>query len=159
MTLKGVRRTYPIVELEKLVGAELGLSDWVEIDQDRIDLFADATLDYQYIHVDPETAKAGPFGSTVAHGFLTLSLIAHLLAKMRFLPDNTTVALNYGLDRVRFVQPVRCGERVRLRCCLLGLEEKEPGKYLLRIDCKVEVEGTEAIAMSAEMLVMTFVDG
>jgi acyl dehydratase len=158
MTLKGVCQTVPVAELEKLVGSEIGVSEWVLVDQERINLFADATLDHQYIHVDPDSARQSPLGSTVAHGFLTLSLIAHLMAKMRFLPDNTTMALNYGLDRVRFLRPVLCDARIRLRCSLLDIHLKKPGSYMLKLQCMVEIEGEERPAMTAEMLVLALVD-
>lgn len=146
-----------MMELEKLVGSEIGVSEWVLVDQERINLFADATNDHQYIHVDPEAAGKTPLGSTVAHGFLTLSLMAHLMAKMRFLPDNTTMALNYGLERLRFLNPVPCDARIRLRCSLLDVRQKAPGRYLLKLQCLVEIEGEERPAMTTDMLVLTIV--
>ena len=131
-------------------------SDWLEVDQDRINQFADATLDYQFIHVDSE--KATPlFGSTIAHGFLSLSLTAGLKAG-GIAPDNMTMAFNYGLDRVRFLTPVNVGSKVRTKAKLISVDEKEDGRYLVKNEVTMEIEGQEKPAFIAEALTM-FVTG
>ena len=127
-----------------------------EVDQDRINQFADATLDYQFIHVDSE--KATPlFGSTIAHGFLSLSLTAGLKAG-GIAPDNMTMAFNYGLDRVRFLTPVNVGSKVRTKAKLISVDEKEDGRYLVKNEVTMEIEGQEKPAFIAEALTM-FVTG
>ena len=116
-------------DLEGLIGQELGVSDWILIDQDRINQFADCTEDHQWIHVDVERAKReSPFGTKIAHGYLTLSLIGGLSLKAMTLPTNVQAAINYGLDKVRFLSPVKVGARVRLRVALVSLEPKGPGQ-------------------------------
>lgn len=158
MSLKGVRETKPLEELETLIGSEVGLSEWVLVDQKLIDSFADGTHDHQYIHVDPEAAKKSPYGKTVAHGFLTLSLVSHLLAKMSYLPDGTVMALNYGLDKVRFLAPVPSGSLLRLRCKLSNVERKAPEKILLSLLCDMESKEDSRIVMSAQLLIMAIVE-
>ena len=120
-----MRRFDSVAELESVVGQEVAVGDWMEIDQARVNLFADATADHQWIHIDPERAKQGPFGAPVAHGFLTLSLLPHLMAEaieMR----NTVLGVNYGLNKVRFPSPVPVGSRLRARFKLLSLEHLPP---------------------------------
>ena len=113
----------PAAELPTLVGQELGVSDWLLIDQDRVDAFADATLDHQFIHVDPDRAALTPFGGTIAHGFLTLSLLPHFLESAAVPVDGILMAINYGTDKVRFLQPVKVGQRVRGRSVLAAAAE------------------------------------
>lgn len=137
--------------LQTLVGAEIGVSDWLAIGQDRIDAFADATEDHQWIHVDPERAAEGPFGTTIAHGFLTLSLTVHLLSGIELDVGEPTMAINYGLDRVRFTGPVPSGSRVRARVELTSVAEVGGGLQVKRT-VTVEREGEERPAMVAEML-------
>jgi len=120
-----MREFNSIEELQSLVGQEVAVSDWVTIDQERIDRFADATSDHQWIHVDPERAKSGPFGTTVAHGFLTLSLLPYL-THQAITFNNTKLAINYGLDRVRFPAPVPVGSRLRGRFKLQKIEILKP---------------------------------
>jgi acyl dehydratase len=116
-------------QLRTMVGQELGVSDWVVIDQVRIDQFADCTGDRQWIHTDAERAKRqSPFRTTIAHGYLTLSIIGCLSQEMGLMPENTQAAFNYGLDRVRFLAPVRAGARVRLHATLMSMEDKGPGQ-------------------------------
>ena len=146
-------------ELPGLVGTELGVSDWMKITQDRVNEFADATNDHQFIHVDLERAKASPFGGTIAHGFLTLSLLTYLLAENMVLPENTTVTLNYGSDKVRFLKPVAVGQRVRAKQRLLEANEKKPGQWLVKLNVAVEIEAEETPALIAEILFMHIVDG
>lgn len=140
-----------------MVGQELGVSEWLTIDQSRIDQFAECTEDRQWIHVDPERAKReSPFRDTVAHGYLTLSLVAGLALQVGGMPDNLQAALNYGLDKVRFLSPVRVGARVRLRSTLVSVEEKAPGQYLMKSSNTIEIEGEEKPALIADTLAMLF---
>ncbi len=139
-------------ELQERVGEELGVSDWVTVDQERIDAFADATLDHQFIHVDPERAKHTPWGTTIAHGFLTLSLLPHLTKGIIPAPDGTVMAINYGSDKVRFIAPVASGSRVRARVTLTGVEERAPGQLLVKSDVTVEIHGEDKPALAAQTL-------
>ena len=146
-------------ELPGYVGREIGVTDWLAVEQARIDQFADATDDHQYIHVDAERAARTPFGGTIAHGFLTLSLLSALASRGGGIKlENTVMGINYGLDRVRFVNPVRSGQRIRARFTLAGAEEKSPGRFLLRYAVTVEIEGEEKPALVADWLGMTVVD-
>lgn len=143
--------------LHERIGQELGVSRWVTIDQERIDVFADCTGDRQWIHVDPERARRhSPFRTTIAHGYLTLSIIAALAQEIGAMPENTQAAFNYGLDRVRFVAPVRVGARVRLRSTLVSVENRGPGQYLMKADNVVDIEGEEKPALTAVTLVMVY---
>jgi acyl dehydratase len=137
-----------LAELQLLVGQEIGTSDWLVVDQHRIDLFADATSDPQWIHIDPVRAAAGPFGGTIAHGFLTLSLLPPLLAGA-FEVDDVRLGVNYGLNRVRFTAPVRAGSRVRGHFVLVSYEPLAGGAQLV-VRCTIELEGSERPACVAE---------
>ena len=148
---------YPPEQLLQMAGHESGPSEWLRIEQDRIDQFADATLDHQFIHVDPERAAATPFGSTIAHGFLSLSLLPYLNDEMAVMPQGTQIAINYGLDRVRFLQPVAVGSRVRLWSKILEVKGKSAGRILMKLENKVEIEGQEKPALIAEILYMFMV--
>ena len=142
----------PADTLNDYIGKDMGESDWLEIDQDRINQFADATLDHQFIHVDSE--KATPlFGSTIAHGFLSLSLTAGMPAP-QVAPENMTMAFNYGLDRVRFLTPVNVGSKVRTKAKLLSVDDKGDGRYLVKNEVTMEIEGQEKPAFIAEALTM-----
>ena len=145
-------------ELSAQVGQHLGTSEWVTIDQAMIDKFADATGDHQFIHVDPEAAKATPFGGTIAHGFLTLSLLSMLVARSD-VPrvEGVRMGVNYGSDKLRFLAPVRSGKRVRARFKLLEFAEKRPGQYQQTMECTVEIEGEEKPALIAEWITQFFV--
>jgi len=145
-------------ELPELVGTELGASDWIEITQNRVNEFADATNDHQFIHVDLDRAKASPFGGTIAHGFLTLSLTTFLLTEHMVRPENTAVTLNYGSDKVRFLKPVAVGQRIRAKQRLLEVIEKKPGHWLMKMNVTVEIEAEETPALIAEILFMHIVD-
>ena len=147
----------PLDEIRGRVGEEVGVSSWLTIDQQRIDEFADATEDRQFIHVDPEAASKTPFGGTIAHGFLTLSLLSRMAAEGMLVPDNVQMAVNYGFDRVRFLSPVKSGKRVRGRFTLDSIEEKAPGQWLLRHNVTVEIEGEDKPALSAQWLGLMFV--
>jgi acyl dehydratase len=149
----------PVAKLEEIrakVGTEIGVSGWIEIDQQRIDTFADVTEDHQFIHVDPETAKQTPFGGTVAHGFLTLSLLSRMAADVMHVPDTTRMAVNYGFEKVRFIAPVRSGKRVRGRFTLASIEEKRPGQWQVLHDVTIEIEGEDKPALTAEWIGLIF---
>ena len=142
----------PADTLKDFIGKDMGESDWLVVDQDRINQFADATLDHQFIHVDSE--KATPlFGSTIAHGFLSLSLMAGMPAP-QVAPENMTMAFNYGLDRVRFLTPVNVGSKVRTKAKLLSVDDKGDGRYLVKNEVTMEIEGQEKPAYIAESLTM-----
>ena len=146
-----------LTEIKSRVGAEVGISSWIEVDQARIDAFADATEDRQFIHVDPEAAAQTPFGGTIAHGFLSLSLLSRMGAEAMLVPDGLKMAVNYGLDRVRFLAPVRSGSRVRGRFTLDSVDEKAPGQWLLRHTVTVEIEGEDKPALTAVWLGLIFI--
>jgi len=143
----------PAETLVDYIGKDLGSSDWFEVDQERINQFADATLDHQFIHVDSE--KATPlFGSTIAHGFLSLSLIPHLTAQAVLAPENLKHVFNYGLDKVRFINPVNVGSKVRTHSKLLSVDDKGDGRYLTKTEVVMEIEGVDKPAYIAETLSM-----
>jgi acyl dehydratase len=144
-------------EIKNRVGQEIGVSEWIAIDQARIDQFAEATEDRQFIHVNAEEAAKTPFGGTIAHGFLTLSLLSRMAADAMLIPEGVKMAVNYGLDRVRFLAPVRSGKRVRGRFVLDSVEEKAPGQVLLRHTVTVEVEGEDKPALTAVWLGLMFI--
>ena len=149
----------PVATLEEIrskVGQEVGTSSWLLVDQSRIEAFADATEDRQFIHVDPSAAAQTPFGGTIAHGFLSLSLLSRMAAEATLLPDGLKMAVNYGFDRVRFLAPVRSGKRVRGRFTLDSVVEKAPGQYLMRYTVTVEIEGEDKPALTAEWLGLMF---
>ena len=147
----------PLAELDDIrarAGEEIGTSSWFVIDQERIAAFAEATEDRQFIHLDPDAAARTPFGGTIAHGFLTLSLLSRMAAEVVLVPPSTRMVVNYGLDRVRFLAPVRSGKRVRGRFVLEGVENKPGGQLLLRHLVTVEIEGEDKPALSAQWLVL-----
>lgn len=138
-----------------LVGQELGISSWITVDQEMIDRFAETTHDRQWIHVDVERARhESPFGATIAHGYLTLSLIPVMSYEIDARPRDVAATLNYGLDKVRFLTPVRAGSRVRMRSKLLSFEPKGAGQFLMKSLNTVEIEGEEKPALIAETLAM-----
>jgi acyl dehydratase len=145
-------------ELEAKVGQPLGVSDWFLIDQARVDEFADVTLDHQFVHVDVEKAKKTPFGGTIAHGFLTLSLLVHLC--LPFIPELRArkLLVNYGFDKIRFAAPVKVGKRVRAAGRLAEISERKPGNVIIKIDVTVEIEGEDKPALVAEWLSLHVVD-
>lgn len=147
----------PVEQLTDYVGKTLGHSAWLTIDQARINQFAEATGDFQFIHVDPEKAAHTPFGSTIAHGFLTLSLIPVLMQEVLVLPAGLKMVVNYGLDSVRFIQPVKVDSNVRLKVELTEVLEKKPGQWLLKATTTLEIEGQEKPAYIAEPLSLCFV--
>ncbi|HRQ11662.1 MAG: MaoC family dehydratase [Trueperaceae bacterium] len=141
-----------IDELQGLIGTTFGPSHRVTIDQARINAFADATLDHQWIHVDPERAATGPFGTTVAHGYLTLSLLVDMVASMDFFPAGLSLIVNYGIDRLRFPAPVPAGSTVQATAILSKLEPKGEGRWLATLTCRVEAEGASTPALVADVL-------
>jgi acyl dehydratase len=144
-------------EIRARIGSEIGVSDWILVDQARIDAFAEVTEDRQFIHVDPEAAALTPFGGTIAHGFLTLSLLSRMAAEAMLVPDTFRMGVNYGFDKVRFLAPVRSGKRVRGRFTLLRAEEKRPGQWELLHRVDVEIEGEEKPALVADWIGLIFV--
>ena len=145
-------QTIKAEDLPTLVGKELEPSPWLEITQERVNQFADATNDWQFIHVDPEKAAQTPFGGPIAHGFLSLSLLSYLNAQNAILPENLVMGINYGSDRVRYLMPVRVGKRIRSKQKVLEVTEKNPGQWLLKNEVTVEIEGEETPALIAEIL-------
>ncbi|HSG97120.1 MAG TPA: MaoC family dehydratase [Woeseiaceae bacterium] len=144
-------------DLPGLAGKELPPSEWMEITQERVDQFAEATNDFQFIHVDPEKAAQTPFGGPIAHGFLSLSLLSYLNAQSAVFPDNLVMGINYGSDKVRYLMPVRVGKRIRSRQTVLEVTEKKPGQWLMKTAVTVEIEGEETPALVAEILSMLVV--
>jgi len=145
----------PVASLEDItarIGTEIGTSDWITIDQKRIDAFAEVTEDRQFIHVDPEQAAKSMFGGTVAHGFLTLSLLSRFAADVMLVPPDAKMAVNYGFDNVRFLAPVPAGARVRGIFTLANVEEKGPGRLLMHHDVMVDIDVTEKPALTADWL-------
>ena len=149
----------PVASLEEIgprVGTEIGASPWILVDQESIQAFADVTGDHQFIHVDPEAAARTHFGGTVAHGFLTLSLLSQMAASVMFVPPTLRMAVNYGFDKIRFIAPVRSGRRVRGRFTLASMEEKRPGQWQFVHHVTVDIEGEERPALTAEWIGLIF---
>lgn len=144
-------------ELADHIGKPSKPSDWFEIDQSRINKFADATLDHQFIHVNATKAAATPFGTTIAHGFLTLSLLPYLNARAGVMPKGVKMGINYGLNKLRFLTPVKTGSKVRSIVTLKAVDEKAPGQILMTNEVVVEIEGEDKPALVAETLVLYFV--
>jgi acyl dehydratase len=150
----------PVAGLEEIkakVGSEVGVSPWIRVDQQSIDTFADVTGDRQFIHVDPDAAAKTPFGGTIAHGFLTLSLLSQMAAQAMLVPDGVKMAVNYGFDRVRFLAPVRSGKRVRGRFVLASMQEKRPGEWQMLHQVSVEIEGEQKPALTADWIGLIFI--
>lgn len=142
----------PQEDLASYVDKPLEPSAWLRIDQDMIDAFADATLDHQFIHVDAEAAAKTPFGSTIAHGYLTLSLISHFLGQCGIRPENTAMGINYGSDKVRYLQPVKVDSEIRAQLRLLKVSERAPGQVLVKTGVEIEIKGEPLPALVAEIL-------
>ena len=145
-----------IDEIKTRVGDEIGVSDWILVDQARIDAFAEDTEDRQFIHVDPKAAAKTPFGGTIAHGFLTLSLLSRMAADAMLRPETMRMGVNYGFEKIRFLAPVRAGKRVRGRFVLIAFEEKRPGQYQFTHNVTVEIEGEDKPALIADWIGMIF---
>ena len=144
-------------ELQSLIGTEVGVSSWIEIDQARIDAFAEVTNDHQFIHVNSELAKQTPFGTTIAHGFLTLSLASGMSYEAVAPLEGVVMGVNYGFDKLRFLAPVPVNSKVRGRFKLLSAEDKGGGRWLIKHELTVEIEGGDKPALIAEWLGMQFV--
>lgn len=145
--------TYSVATAPDCVGRDFGTSDWVTVDQDRIDRFAACTGDRQWIHVDVDRARReSPFGGPIAHGYLTLSLVAAMVMELGVIPADAATGLNYGLDKVRFIAPVKAGARVRSRAALIGAEPQGGGRMLIKLKCTLEIEGEAKPALIAELL-------
>ena len=150
----------PVATLDDIrarLGTEIGVSPWIEIDQERIDRFADVTGDRQFIHVDPQAAAQTPFGGTIAHGFLTLSLLSQMGASAMLIPETMGMVVNYGFEKVRFIAPVRSGKRVRGRFTLAAMDEKKPGQWHLLHKVIVEIEGEDRPALQADWIGLIFI--
>jgi acyl dehydratase len=146
---------YGMTTAAQFVGRELGASDWVAVDQDRIDQFAACTGDRQWIHVDVDRAtRESPFGGPIAHGYLSLSLVAAMVMELGVIPPDAATGLNYGLDKVRFIAPVMAGARVRTRASLVSAEPQDSERVLLKLRCTLEIEGEAKPALVAEVLCM-----
>ena len=146
---------YSMKTVADFVGRELGVSDWVAVDQDRINQFAACTGDRQWIHVDVDRARReSPFGGPIAHGYLTLSLVAATLMELGVIPPDAMTGLNYGLDKVRFMAPVKAGARVRTRANLVSAEPQKGGRMLIKLQCTLDIEGEAKPALVAEALCM-----
>jgi acyl dehydratase len=143
--------------VQDFVGRELGVSSWQLIDQARINAFADCTGDHQWIHTDVERAKReGPFGGTIAHGYLTLAMLAPMQDEIGVIPPDAGQAINYGLDTLRFISPVKAGSRIRMRVKLLAVEDRGKGRLLLRTQNTFEIEGEEKPALTLESLALVW---
>ncbi|WP_429913149.1 MaoC family dehydratase [Govanella unica] len=152
-------KTIPKDQLTDYVGKELGISDWFLVDQDRVNRFADVTLDHQFIHVDPErAAKETMLGGTIAHGFLTLSLLPHLIENLIIVPEGMTWGMNYGFEKIRFLAPLRVGSEIRARLTLRNLTERNRGQYQFTFDVSVEVKGSDKPILVAEWLSLIFAE-
>ncbi|WP_200821133.1 MaoC family dehydratase [Oceanicoccus sp. KOV_DT_Chl] len=141
-------------EIADIVGHQSKASEWFTVTQHQINQFADCTLDRQFIHVDPEEAKNGPFGTTIAHGFLTLSMLTHFISFFSIVIDGVHTQVNYGFDKIRFLTPVKVDSRVRAHATYTAIEEKTPGQFILHMHVTVEIEGEVKPALIAEWITM-----
>jgi acyl dehydratase len=139
-----------------LIGTELGVSDWFLIDQARINAFADTTIDHQFIHIDPAAAARSPFGTTIAHGFLTLSMLSYFVGQVGGGMQGVVMGVNYGFDKIRFLAPVKVNSRIRARFKLLAFQEKTPGQFLVKQEVTVDIENEPKPALVAEWLSMVY---
>jgi acyl dehydratase len=141
-------------DIASCIGWEAEPTDWFRVEQSQIDAFADATLDHQFIHVDPVRAAATPFGGTIAHGFLTLSMLSWFAGHFSLLVEGAVMGLNYGFDKVRFLSPVRSGSEIRARAKVLDIQQKQPGQVLVKYEVTIEIRGEAKPAVVAEWLGM-----
>ena len=151
-------QSIPKNKMINAVGMNLGPSEWLEVSQQRINEFANCTDDHQFIHVDEEKAKETPFGGTIAHGFLTLSLLAKFSEEIALTPENTVMGMNYGFDKIRFLAPVRSGKRVRMVGEVLNVDRKDENRFLTKISATIEIEGEDTPALVGEFLLMSFTE-
>jgi acyl dehydratase len=147
-------RIVPKDELVNEIGKKFEPGEWVTLDQERINAFADCTEDHQFIHIDEEKAAETPFGGTIAHGFLTLSMLVKMIEGIGIAPENVVMGINYGFDKVRFLAPVRAGKRVRVHAEVLDVTPKDDSRFLIKQGISVEIEGEETPALVAEWLSM-----
>ncbi|MBB1322055.1 MULTISPECIES: MaoC family dehydratase [unclassified Shewanella] len=145
-------------DIANYIGYQAAATNWFQITQDQINQFADCTLDHQFIHVDEEKAKATPFGSTIAHGFLSLSMLSHFAEEFSLLIDGFYMGLNAGFDKVRFLQPVSVNSRIRAHAKILSIEEKKPGQFRLSTEVTIEIEGVDTPALVAEWISVQMVN-
>jgi len=150
-------RNVTLEQWQGLIGKETGLSSWLTVSQEMINAFADVTKDHQFIHIDPVAAAKTPFGGTIAHGFLTLSLLSGLGYEAQPKIEGTVMAVNYGFDKIRFINPVRAGKAIRARFVLVEIKPRENGEYQFKHAVTVEIEGVEKPALIAEWLGMIVV--
>lgn len=153
-----IKANISVEDFKKSAGTELGPSEWLLIDQERINRFADATNDYQFIHVDPEKAAATSFGSTIAHGFLSLSLLPHLLAQIMPIPEGIVMGINYGTDKVRFSLPVNVNSRVRARARIEKVSARSGGQFMVKTRVTLEIENRRRPAVIADLLSLYLVE-
>jgi len=144
-------------DVKSIIGKELETTKWLTVNQEQINQFADCTLDQQFIHVDPEKAKATPFGSTIAHGFLSLSMLSHFAETFGCIIDGIYMGVNYGFDKVRFIAPVKVNSRIRCHAKTIYIIEKNPGQFMLTTEVTVEIEGLDKPALKAEWITMQMV--
>jgi len=144
-------------DLQNAVNAETITTDWFEVKQEQINMFADCTLDQQFIHVDPEAAAKSPFGSTIAHGFLSLSMLSHFAETFGTTIEGAYMGVNYGFDKVRFISPVKVNSKIRASAKLAAAIEKNPGQFMLTTDVTVEIEGSDKPALKAQWITMQMV--
>jgi len=153
-----IKSNISIEDFRNSAGKELGPSDWLTIDQERINRFADATDDHQFIHVDPEKAAETPFGSTIAHGFLSLSILPHLLSEIMPIPDGIVMGINYGTDKVRFSLPVHVNSRVRARARVEKVSARSGGQFMVKTRVTLEIENKQRPAVIADILSLYVVE-
>ena len=154
--MQGPVRSMPLDEMKTYIGKEIGVSEWFTLDQDRINKFADVTEDHMFLHVNPEMAKATPFGGTIAHGLLTLSMVPVMAYQAMPGMSGTKMGVNYGYNKVRFMAPVKSGKRVRGHFVLKGLEPQSGGRMQILQDVTVEIEGEEKPALIGEWVTMVW---
>ena len=147
-------KVVPKEQMLDAIGTKFEPGEWIEVGQDRINTFADCTEDHQFIHVDEEAAKNTPFGGTIAHGFLTLSLLSKMAEGNGIVPENIVMGINYGFDKVRFLAPVRAGKRVRALSEITNIQQKDDNRFLTTQSITVEIEGEETPALVCEWLTM-----
>jgi len=144
----------PKAELKDHIGDVLEPGPWFKVDQERVNQFAEVTIDSQFIHVDPEKAKDTPFGGTIAHGFLTLSLLTHLVEQSAIMPNEIAMGVNYGFDKVRFLNPVRVGSEIRACVTIADVTQKSENQFLIKQSITIEIKGVDKPAVICEWLAM-----
>ncbi len=151
-------RVLPVEKMMELIGEEIALTDWFQVDQDRINKFADCTNDHQWIHVDEAAAAKGPFGKTIAHGYLTISLLPFFGAGNAILPEGAAMGMNYGMNKVRHITPIKVDSKIRDRIVLTDVKQKSGKRLLVTATHTIEIEGADKPACVAEVLSMFFIN-